>query len=1436
MIYKIYAGNYLIYDSRDDKSFIVNPTLELEVNKAGSLSFTILPGDNVRDIILRMRSTITVLRDRKNIFTGRVIEYEDDFNDRRSVYCEGALAFFNDSVQPLAEYHGMTVRGYLEKLVSVHNSQVENNRKFTVGVVTARDANDSLYRYTNYNSTITEIKEDLVDDLGGYLFVRNENGTLYLDYLGDFLDTSDQKIEFGENLLDFTRGFNATDLATRIIPLGAVLEGEEDETIKKRLTIDNINDGKNYVENEEAVKKFGKITKTVIWDDVTTETALLSKAKKYLSESQFDNMTIECRALDLHYADGDIPAFSIGQYVWVISNPHGLKKRFPVSKLVLSLDNVADNTITLGTTERSRTLTGASVDANADILRRIENIPDPHNVLAEAKRNATALIKMATHGYVVTEPNEILIMDTKDKTTAKKIWRWNQGGLGFSKTGYEGEYPLAITQDGAIVADYITAGKLNANLIKTGMLSDMKGTNYWNMETGEFSLQTGKIGEISVENIEDAVTKGIIDVDVEYAQNDSSTTAPTSGWSTKAPAWADGKYMWQRTKTTTADGEAEYSAATCISGAAGKSGAPGSSGSPGKDGKNGSDGKGVTSIVEQYYLSTSNEKQEGGSWQTTCPAWKSGTYIWTRSAVTWTDKTTTYTTPTLANGINTANTNANSAKTTVNNLKIGCRNLVFDGCFANTSAKWTAWGTPATRETVKIGGKTWLHIVSNTKWQGLSQNRSKRFGNNDYKEIEPGTYMVSVMAYAKAATKLSVGFHWFKTGSTTIESEVWATFDVTTAPKRYSKQITVPANITGFNVMVGMYNDTAAEFWMSELMFEAGNKASAYTPAPEDLQSYADMVSTAAVNNQTQTSIFNKLTNNGQTQGIYLKDGKLYINAEYIATGILKSKDGQSFYLDLDKGILKMNATQLSVTGSTLTNLWRNSAFFNYIGTTWLNASSGDRGIWMGDSNNATNGEVAWMDINNEVPDGVPVMNSLWIKPYITTQTPGVGQTVAITAGRYMFSFYYRAILSPNLLRNTADKKLDSSITDTGWFLTSNGNGKASVVTGYNNLGTTDRYILPYPLAYAITGNTTGIKDFAQKVSLTKGTTYVLSWYSRLVGGTTSATILVRNWNTTTNACELTLFNAKMTNTAWERRCVKFTATNETSEITNIQFGVSGAGNVQFACMKLEQADYCSLYVPHTADASYKESDRVYYRVLHRWGMNSSYGIYDSVSNTIAEIKSKKWNRHVVEETFTKNKDVNGKRDLMNSAYFESNNNGRYNTGMRVATMNGISIEFCGLMLAKIAKNDNLQAVAAACKWVPNGSDQMYKDSIVATMNGSSATDSNQGLYLNSSGQLCINASMIKSGTISADKIKTGTLSSIAINNNGNFQVNSGGSVTIKSGNLTVKESDSKLIRFNTSSGIPQIHLTDGSRDTLITPGHIYYTNNKGVYTELTNH
>lgn len=195
-------------------------------------------------------------------------------------------------------------------------------------------------------------------------------------------------------------------------------------------------------------------------------------------------------------------------------------------------------------------------------------------------------------------------------------------------------------------------------------LNNKFGNYYTKTETNSQIEQTASQITTRVESVETRVgtleSDSIIQVDVEYALSTSTTTAPSSGWSTTAPQWEQGKYMWERTKVTYADNTTETSDPTCIAGAKGDTGETGT---------------GVSSIEEQYYLSTSASTPTGGTWKSTQDTWQDGMYIWTRSKVTWTNNTITYTTPVLANGLNNANETAKSASDTASTTQAYAENI-----------------------------------------------------------------------------------------------------------------------------------------------------------------------------------------------------------------------------------------------------------------------------------------------------------------------------------------------------------------------------------------------------------------------------------------------------------------------------------------------------------------------------------------------------------------------------------------------------------------------------------------------------------------------------------------------------------------------------------------------------------------------------------------
>lgn len=170
--------------------------------------------------------------------------------------------------------------------------------------------------------------------------------------------------------------------------------------------------------------------------------------------------------------------------------------------------------------------------------------------------------------------------------------------------------------------------------------SKIKGNKGDKGDTGTTGPQ-GPAGEDGKDGVNGV---GVTSVDVEYYRSTSSTTQTGGTWSTTAPAWSNGTYMWSRTKITYTDGSSETSNPVCITGAKGATGAAGAAG------EDGADGKGVKSIVEQYYKSTSATSLSGGSWSATYPGWENGKYIWTRSIITYTDNSTTTTTAVCVTG------------------------------------------------------------------------------------------------------------------------------------------------------------------------------------------------------------------------------------------------------------------------------------------------------------------------------------------------------------------------------------------------------------------------------------------------------------------------------------------------------------------------------------------------------------------------------------------------------------------------------------------------------------------------------------------------------------------------------------------------------------------------------------------------------------------
>lgn len=529
-MYSAYLNDTCILDAGHD-ILIENPVLELADNTAGSFTFTIYQNNPGYKLVSLLTSVVTVKWDDEVLFKGRVISAEKDFDKALTVECEGELAYLADSIQRPAEYHELTVYAYVAKLIELHNEQVEEDKQFEVGSITVTDSNDSLYRYTNWESTLEVFNSDLLDSLGGHLRVRYDGDHRYLDYLADYPRISGQKIEFGENLLTYTENASAIELATVCIPLGARQEESAIDALEERLTIKASNSGKDYIELASAVNKYGRIAKTVIWDNVNTTSVLKAKGQKWLQDNQYEDLELSLTAVDLADFGVQTDHLRLLDRIHCTSAPHGMDHEFPLTHLSVNLLNPKANVYTLGS--KVKTFTGSTGKSQKKMQTQLDNSPSKSNVLKQALDNATQLITMAgKDGHVifspsVVEPNELYITDYDNLEDAQRCWRWNLNGLGYSSNGIDGPFDLAITMDGTIAGRFIAAGTIGADQIDVSYTStqekkwqDKLENEYWTATEITTKIQNSadnillSAEESTLDKLQNYYTKAAIDIQV----------------------------------------------------------------------------------------------------------------------------------------------------------------------------------------------------------------------------------------------------------------------------------------------------------------------------------------------------------------------------------------------------------------------------------------------------------------------------------------------------------------------------------------------------------------------------------------------------------------------------------------------------------------------------------------------------------------------------------------------------------------------------------------------------------------------------------------------------------------------------------------------------------------------------------------------------------
>lgn len=355
-------GEKMIYDPRNPYLKLVNPFLRLEDNAAGSLTFKIYNDNLNYGTIKKLFPLISVVRDEKIIFKGRVVTDRKDFYNGKTIEVEGKMAFFNDSYMEPFEFTGKP-DDLFRMIIENHNSHVKEWQRFKVGMITVTDNNDYIVRSSEkVLNTWNALKDKCFkSSLGGHLRLRYEADGDYIDWLGEYESISSQSIEFAKNLIDMELEVDATETYTAIRPVGAEIEG-------KRIDISSVNGGKKYIVNEEKANEYGIIfapEEESKWDDVTLPENLLKKAKEKIFGSFVTlKETYEIKAVDLNLTDKSIEALNVCEYVPVNSKPHGIKANYFLRKIDLAITAPQNSIFHLGSSKRTLSDMNAATTQN----------------------------------------------------------------------------------------------------------------------------------------------------------------------------------------------------------------------------------------------------------------------------------------------------------------------------------------------------------------------------------------------------------------------------------------------------------------------------------------------------------------------------------------------------------------------------------------------------------------------------------------------------------------------------------------------------------------------------------------------------------------------------------------------------------------------------------------------------------------------------------------------------------------------------------------------------------------------------------------------------------------------------------------------------------------------------------------------------------------
>lgn len=393
------------YSPRGNK--IVHGEIKQSVNSIHELEFAIPLNHTMYQKMVPFKSIIEVvnLRDNEVEFVGRVLTTTNEMSTNgfvQKVVCEDFLSYLHDSAQWFQKLANKGTEDYFRIIFESANSQIEEFKRITPRNITVHGKSDRPFRYIGYDSSWDTVRDRIVNNIGGYLTLRELNTKLYIDWTKDIGTTKESPIKLGQNIKSASREVDFDGLATIIVPIGADLQSqnqgqEEDQSpdvTRAQLDIRSVNDGKMYLADEELIKEFGFIRKSVIWTEIDNPSILLARGKQYLRNQKIALAKWTISAVERYLIDSRYSKFRIGNKHKIINAPLSGVETLQILEKKIDILNPQTVDLTIGSQSQSLSayqLQTQEADSSIEKLKLDQSIATKQKKLEQLNAQLTAL-------------------------------------------------------------------------------------------------------------------------------------------------------------------------------------------------------------------------------------------------------------------------------------------------------------------------------------------------------------------------------------------------------------------------------------------------------------------------------------------------------------------------------------------------------------------------------------------------------------------------------------------------------------------------------------------------------------------------------------------------------------------------------------------------------------------------------------------------------------------------------------------------------------------------------------------------------------------------------------------------------------------------------------------------------------------------------------